>query len=117
MIKKIISGGQTDSDQAALDVAIEQDVAHGGWITKGRNTERGTLPEKYQLQEMPDSIYHWEGCTMNVLDSDGTLLVSHGVLNDGPALARHLAEATYWILMKGESYREPQQHAVSSTKG
>jgi len=33
------------------------------------------------------------------------------------AVARHLAEATYWILTKGESYREPQQHAVSSTKG
>jgi len=33
------------------------------------------------------------------------------------AVARHLAEATYWIFMKGESYREPQQHAVSSTKG
>ena len=32
------------------------------------------------------------------------------------AVARHLAEATYWILTKGESYREPQQHAVSSTK-
>jgi transposase len=32
------------------------------------------------------------------------------------AVARHLSEATYWILTKGESYREPQQHAVSSTK-
>ena len=33
------------------------------------------------------------------------------------AVARHLAEATYWILTKGEPYREPKQHAVSSTKG
>ena len=33
------------------------------------------------------------------------------------AVARHLAEATYWILKKGESYREPgTQKKVSSTK-
>jgi transposase len=33
------------------------------------------------------------------------------------AVARHLAEATYWILKKREPYREPQRQAVSSTKG
>jgi transposase len=33
------------------------------------------------------------------------------------AVARHLAEATYWILKKGEAYREPQKKTVSSTKG
>jgi hypothetical protein len=33
------------------------------------------------------------------------------------AVARHLAEATYWILKKGEAYREPQKKSVSSTKG
>jgi transposase len=32
-------------------------------------------------------------------------------------VARHLAEATYWILKKGVPYREPQRKAVSSTKG
>jgi transposase len=33
------------------------------------------------------------------------------------AVARHLAEATYWILKKGEAYREPSMRVVSSTKG
>ena len=33
------------------------------------------------------------------------------------AVARHLAEATYWILKKGEPYRQPHRKAVSSTKG
>ena len=33
------------------------------------------------------------------------------------AVARHLAEATYWILKKGEPYREPRKTLVSSTKG
>lgn len=31
------------------------------------------------------------------------------------AVARHLAEATYWILTKEEAYREPTRLAVSST--
>jgi transposase len=33
------------------------------------------------------------------------------------AVARHLAEATYWILKKGEGYQEPRKQTVSSTKG
>jgi transposase len=32
------------------------------------------------------------------------------------AVARHLAEATYWILSKQEPYREPKATAVSSTR-
>jgi transposase len=33
------------------------------------------------------------------------------------AVARHLAEATYWILKKREAYQEPHTQKVSSTKG
>ena len=33
------------------------------------------------------------------------------------AVARHLAEATYWILKKKEPYREPYKRLVSSTGG
>lgn len=32
------------------------------------------------------------------------------------ALARHLAEATYWVLKKGTVYREPQRQTVSLTQ-
>ena len=34
MIKKIVSGGQTGADSAALDAAIKLGVAHGGWVPK-----------------------------------------------------------------------------------
>jgi hypothetical protein len=57
MITKIISGGQTGADQAALDFAIEHDIPHGGWTPKGRKTEDGLLPDKYHLEEMPTSSY------------------------------------------------------------
>ena len=57
MVNKIISGGQTGADQAALDVAIKLGIPHGGWIPKGRKTESGPLPDKYLLQEMPNGSY------------------------------------------------------------
>ncbi len=59
-IRKIISGGQTGVDQAALDVAIKCNLPRGGWIPKGRLTENGPLPEKYNLQESKTSFVSGE---------------------------------------------------------
>ena len=91
MIQKIISGGQTGADRAALDVAIELGISHGGWIPKGRKTEEGPLPEKYQLQEMPTGSYQ-KRTQQNVIDSHGTLIISHGKLTGGSAFTRRLAK-------------------------
>jgi len=79
---KIISGGQTGADQAALDAAIELGIPHGGWIPKGRLTEVGPLPDSYQLSEMPTKDY-LKRTRQNVLDSDGTVIFSHGDLKGG----------------------------------
>jgi len=91
LIEKIISGGQTGVDQAALDVAIESGIPHGGWIPKGRKTENGILPAKYKLQEMPTASYP-KRTEKNILDSDGTLIISHGKLTGGSALTEKLAK-------------------------
>jgi response regulator of citrate/malate metabolism len=53
MLKKIISGGQTGVDRAALDVAMRLGIAHGGWIPKGRLAEDGPLPPHYQCRKCP----------------------------------------------------------------
>jgi hypothetical protein len=90
MIKKIISGGQTGADQGALDAAIKLDIPHGGWIPKGRMTENGPLPEKYQLKEMPTQGYP-ERTEQNVIDSDGTLIISRGELTGGSDYTREMA--------------------------
>jgi hypothetical protein len=90
MIKKIVSGGQTGADQAALDAAIELGVQHGGWIPKGRKTETGPLPEKYNLKEMPTASYQAR-TEQNVIDSDGTLILSHGRLTGGSEYTRQMA--------------------------
>jgi len=91
MLKKIISGGQTGVDQAALDVAINFGIPHGGWIPKGRRTEAGTLPNKYMLTEMSSSSYP-KRTEQNVIDSDGTLIISYGKLTGGSLLTFELAE-------------------------
>ncbi len=98
MIKKIISGGQTGADQAALDAAIKLDIPHGGWIPKGKITENGPLSDKYQLDEMPTASYE-ERTEKNIIDSDGTLIVSHGRLTGGSALTRELAmeNGKHWL--------------------
>lgn len=90
-IRKIVSGGQTGADRAALDVAVERGIPHGGWIPRGRLTEDGPLPGRYRLRETETRSY--AGRTeRNVLDSDGTLIVSRGRLTGGSALTRRLAK-------------------------
>ena len=91
MLTKIISGGQTGADRAALDVAIELEILHGGWIPKGRKTEDGILADRYQLEEMPTASYP-KRTEKNILDSDGTLIFSRGTLTGGSALTRKLAK-------------------------
>lgn len=90
MLKKIISGGQTGADQAALDVAIKLGIPHGGWIPKGRITETGVLDNKYKLKEMETTSYN-KRTEQNVIDSDGTLIISYGKLTGGSDFTREMA--------------------------
>lgn len=89
MITKIISGAQTGADQGALDAAIKLGVPYGGWIPKGRLTEDGPLPDKYQLIEMFNKSYPAR-TEKNILESDGTLILSHTKLTGGSRLTEKL---------------------------
>ncbi len=90
MLKKIISGGQTGADRAALDFAIRWKIPHGGWVPRGRLAEDGPLPDKYRLDEMP-SESHAARTQQNVIDSDGTLIIARGKLTGGTDLTREMA--------------------------
>lgn len=90
VIVKIISGGQSGVDRAALDVAIKLGIPHGGWVPKGRLTEDGPLPEIYALRETPTAAYA-ERTEKNVVDSDGTLIISRGELTGGSEYTREMA--------------------------
>ncbi len=74
---KIVSGGQTGADRAALDWAIKKGIPHGGWCPKGRKAEDGRIDAKYQLQDTPSSNY-LQRTEWNVRDSDGTVILSIG---------------------------------------
>ena len=89
MIAKIISGGQTGADRAALDVAIKLSIPHGGRIPKGRKTEDGALTQKYKLKEMSTDSYPAR-TEQNVIDSDGTLIIARGKLTGGSDYTRHM---------------------------
>ena len=72
---KIISGGQTGADRAALDWAIANNIDHGGWCPKGRKAEDGPIDARYDLNETPTSDY-LQRTKWNVRDSDGTVIFS-----------------------------------------
>ena len=82
---KIISGGQTGADRAALDWALAHQVSHGGWCPKGRWAEDGPIQPQYQLKETPaaDPLQRTE---WNVRDSDGTVIFSIGEKLSGGSL-------------------------------
>ncbi|MHC1725240.1 MAG: putative molybdenum carrier protein [Syntrophobacteraceae bacterium] len=71
---KIISGGQTGVDRAALDTALELGMEAGGFCIKGRKAEDGRLPLIYQLTELP-SASHLVRAERNVVEGDGTLIL------------------------------------------
>jgi hypothetical protein len=88
-LERIVSGGQTGVDRAALDAAMVLGIPHGGWCPLGRIAEDGTIPTKYELQETlsPDYPIRTE---QNVIDSDGTLILYRSRLFGGTELTRRL---------------------------
>ncbi len=90
MLRKIVSGGQTGVDRAALDAAIAMDVEHGGWCPKGRLAEDGKIGCEYHLRET-DSTEYSERTEHNVIDSDATLILYDQVLSGGTRLTQQFA--------------------------
>jgi hypothetical protein len=90
-VQRIVSGGQTGVDRAALDAAMVLGIAHGGWCPKGRRAEDGPIAAKYQLIET-DSIDYAVRTERNVLDSDGTMLLYRERLQRGTLLTHQLAK-------------------------
>ena len=91
-ITKIISGGQTGADRAALDFALENNIGTGGYVPQGRVAEDGRIPEKYQNLVETESVDPAVRTMKNVLASDATVMVSHGELSGGSLLTMQLAK-------------------------
>jgi hypothetical protein len=79
---KIISGGQTGVDRAALDVALNRGIESGGWCPAGRLDEFGRIPDQYPLKEV-EGGGSTERTLQNVEDSEGTVIIYFGNLTGG----------------------------------
>ncbi|MEO8439936.1 MAG: putative molybdenum carrier protein [Spartobacteria bacterium] len=79
---KIISGGQTGVDRAALDVALLSGASCGGWCPAGRLAEDGIIPAHHPLEELSGGGY-LERTERNVDAADGTVIFHSGILRGG----------------------------------
>ncbi len=90
-LRKIVSGGQTGADQGALSACVQAGFPYGGWIPKGRRTEKGKVPARYRLRQ------HWSRhypprTEKNVADSDGTVIFTYGQPDGGSLLTIEFAK-------------------------
>jgi hypothetical protein len=73
-----------------LDVALELGLEIGGWCPRGRRSEDGKIPDRYPLRETASWKYPVR-TRQNVLESDGTLIITRGHLRGGTALTADIA--------------------------
>ena len=89
-LQRIVSGGQTGVDRAALDVAMGLGLDCGGWVPRGRRAEDGPVPDRYPLRETVASSYA-NRTRLNVRDTDATLILTRGEPTGGTALTVDMA--------------------------
>ena len=109
---KVVSGGQTGVDRAALDAARAAGLPCGGWCPRGRLAEDGPIDRVYPLVETPSADYA-ERTEWNVRDSDGTLVVARGRATGGTALTIALARRHGKPLLVVDLARQPSPQEVS----
>lgn len=105
-VKKIISGGQTGVDQAALKAGLDLGYTVGGWCPPGRLCEDGTIPTEYCLKEtekdrseLTPDIPRSQRTELNVRESNATLIFRPQDLNYDPG--------TECTIQFAETYNKP----------
>ena len=113
MFAKVVSGGQTGVDRAALDVAFEKGLPRGGWCTRGRRAEDGTLDIRYPLIETPSEEYS-QRTEWNARDSDGTLVLTRGTPTEGTAFTIEIAKKLEKPCLVLDLAEAPKESAVTA---
>ena len=90
-LERVVSGGQTGVDRAALDAAIAIGLSCRGWCPKGRKAEDGRIDDRYPLKETPSEDYA-QRTEWNVRDADATLILAWGKTTGGTAITVDLAK-------------------------
>ncbi len=108
---KVVSGGQTGVDRAALDAARATGLPCGGWCPRGRLAEDGPIDPGYPLVETPSADYA-QRTEWNVCDSDGTLVIARGRPTGGTALTMTLGRRHRKPLLVVDLSRDPSPEGV-----
>jgi hypothetical protein len=93
-LERVISGGQTGADHAALVAAKAAGIATGGWMPKGFRAQDGPRPEfadLYGIQEHTSERYP-PRTALNVKNSDATLRFATRWDSPGEVLTNKLCE-------------------------
>ena len=115
MIKKIISGGLPGVELAALDAAIKLNIPHNGWTYKRRTPEADVLPEQYSVKEIANPSY-FERLEKNIIDSEGTVILTYGRLIIGSNATKVLANKHNKPCLLLELNECTLNHAISSIR-
>lgn len=91
-LRKIVSGGQSGVDRAAFDFALEAGIEIGGFVPKNRLAEDGRISAKYANLIETQTENPAERTELNLINSDATLILSHGAPVGGSQATKEFAE-------------------------
>lgn len=111
-LRKIVSGGQTGADQGALAACRQKKFPYGGWVPKGRRTEKGKIPERFNHLRQHWSRHYPPRTEKNVADSDGTVIFTFGKPDGGSLLTIEFAKqhGKPWLAV---DLNQPQEKALA----
>ena len=94
LLQRVISGGQTGADRAALTAAKAANITTGGWMPKGFRAQDGPCPEfaaLYGVREHTSDRYP-PRTALNVKESDATLRFATEWDSPGEVLTQRMCE-------------------------
>ncbi len=106
-IQKVITGGQTGVDQAALQAAIDCGLGIGGWCSPGRACEGGVVPRRFPLKETPEERSPHAPDIPRSLRSEWNVRDADAVLFFVPDIRDSKDPGTQWALDCTQLYKKP----------
>ena len=102
-------------ESAALDAAIKLGLPYGGWAHKGRIKKTGMSPDNCNIREL-DKAGYFERMEKNIIDSEGTVILTHGQFIIGLKGVKDLANKHKRPCLHVDLTEIPLNWAISSIR-